>query len=109
MRFRLTIAVLLTALMCAASIATAEEDDRFAGTEDFFADTEAADKAEPQSADEVEKAGGDDRFDDFEEFYDFAKTYADDVVEILGDKVDELEKRVMDAVPEVKHIDVEPD
>jgi zinc transporter 9 len=48
-------------------------------------------------------------FDSFDDFYAHAKEYADDVVELLGDKVDELEKRVQDAVPEVKHIDVEPD
>ncbi len=48
-------------------------------------------------------------FSDFDQFYSFAKEFADDVVHELGDRVDEIEKRVQDAVPEVKHIDVEPD
>jgi zinc transporter 9 len=48
-------------------------------------------------------------FDSFDDFYAYAKEYADEVVQHLGDKVDDLEKRVQEAVPEVKHIDVEPD
>ena len=51
-------------------------------------------------------AGG---FQDFEQFYAFAKKFADDVVHELGERVDRIEQRVQDAVPEVKHIDVEPD
>ena len=51
----------------------------------------------------------DEGFESFEVLYGFARQYADDVVELLGDKVDELEKKVQEAVPEVKHIDVEPD
>ncbi|RLB55567.1 MAG: cobalt transporter [Deltaproteobacteria bacterium] len=48
-------------------------------------------------------------FESFDEFNAFAKEYADEVVALLGDKIDELEKKIQDAVPEVKHIDVEPD
>lgn len=48
-------------------------------------------------------------FADFEEFFAFQQKFADDVLELLGDKVDLLEKKVKEAVPQVKHIDVEPD
>lgn len=48
-------------------------------------------------------------FESFDDFYAFAKDYADQVVALLGDKVDELERKIQEAVPEVKHIDVEPD
>ena len=51
-------------------------------------------------------AGG---FADFEQFYEFAKVFADDVVHELGDRVDRIEKRVREAVPQAKHIDIEPD
>jgi len=63
-----------------------------------------AERLEPKLRERYEEG-----FESFDDFYGFAKGYADDVVELLGDKVDELEKRVQKAVPEVKHIDVEPD
>ena len=66
------------------------------------------------NADEIDiedelKARWDAGFEDFEAFYAFEKKFADDVVELLGDKVDTIEKKISAAVPEVKHIDVEPD
>lgn len=48
-------------------------------------------------------------FDDFEAFYAFEQQFADDIVEVLGDKIDEIEAKVREAVPKVKHIDVELD
>ncbi len=48
-------------------------------------------------------------FADWDAFYAFEKDFADDVVEYVGDKIDEIEKKVQEAVPEVKHIDVELD
>ena len=55
------------------------------------------------------KARYDEGFDDFESFYAFEQQFADDIVELLGDKIDELEAKIKEAVPEVKHIDVELD
>ncbi len=66
------------------------------------------DKLAEQLEDKL-RARYDEGFDTFDDFYRYAREYADDVVALLGDKVDELEKRVQEAVPEVKHIDVEPD
>ena len=63
-----------------------------------------AERLEPRIREAYDKG-----INDYDAFYDFTKVFADDVVELLGTKVDELEKKVMDAVPQVKHIDVEPD
>ena len=65
-------------------------------------------KLAEQFEDEL-KARWDAGFEDFEAFYAFEKKFADDVVELLGDKVDTIEKKISAAVPEVKQIDVEPD
>ena len=45
----------------------------------------------------------------WEDFRAFAARYADAVMDELGREVDELEAAIMEAVPEVKHIDLEPE
>ena len=55
------------------------------------------------------RAAYDAGFADWESFYAFEQKFADDIVELLGDKINEIEENVKRAVPEVKHIDVEID
>jgi len=45
----------------------------------------------------------------WEDFRAFAVRYADQVLDLVGDKIDEIEAQVAEAVPRAKHIDVEPD
>lgn len=47
--------------------------------------------------------------DDFPSFKAFAERFADEVVDALGDEIDEMEAEIRAAVPEAKHIDIEPD
>lgn len=47
-------------------------------------------------------------FADYDAFRTFAGTFADDVIETLGDEVDRIEAAIAEAVPSVKHIDIEP-
>ncbi len=48
-----------------------------------------------------------DSIDNFDDFKRFATAYADDVVELLADEVDAIEKRIRQAVPEARHLDIE--
>ena len=45
---------------------------------------------------------------DYEQFRAFAAQFADEVIERLGDEIDAIEAELRAAVPEIKHIDIEP-
>lgn len=60
-----------------------------------------AHKLEPQLKEAYEK------INDFQDFRKFAEGYADDVVELLADEVDAIEKRIQKQIPEAKHMDLE--
>jgi zinc transporter 9 len=44
---------------------------------------------------------------DYEDFLKFCVDYADRVPRMIGNKIDEVEKKIKDHVPEVRHIDIE--
>ena len=44
-----------------------------------------------------------------EEFHAFAKEYADDVVELLADEIDAIEKKIQQEIPKARHMDLEAD
>lgn len=46
--------------------------------------------------------------EEWEHFRAFAVRYADDVLDLVGEQVDEIEDEIRSVVPRVKHIDVEP-
>ncbi|MEE2643137.1 MAG: cation diffusion facilitator family transporter [Planctomycetota bacterium] len=46
---------------------------------------------------------------DFQDFRNFAQKYADDVVELLADEIDAIEKRIQENIPQAKHLDLEAD
>jgi len=48
-----------------------------------------------------------DGIDSFDDFKSFAAGYADDVVELLASEIDSIERRIRDAVPEARHLDIE--
>ncbi len=50
-----------------------------------------------------------DRLDTFEQFRAFAHSYADQVTDLLGDEIDELERQICAAVPKAKFLDIEAD
>ena len=50
-----------------------------------------------------------DQIDSFEDFQKFAKEYADDVVDLLADEIDAIEKRIVAEVPKARHMDIEAD
>jgi len=60
-----------------------------------------ADKLRPQLREAY------DRIKTFEEFENFAHEFGDDVVELLAKEVDIIERKIRDAVPEAKHLDLE--
>ncbi len=45
----------------------------------------------------------------FEDFEDFAKEYADDIVELLADEIDHIEKQIKKKIPKAKYMDLEAD
>lgn len=45
----------------------------------------------------------------YEDFKRFAADYADDVIELLGDEIDAIEKAIRDEVPKARHLDLEAD
>jgi zinc transporter 9 len=49
------------------------------------------------------------RINSYEEFREFAHTYADKITDLLGDHIDELERQIVAECPKVKHIDIEAD
>ncbi len=50
-----------------------------------------------------------DKLETYEQFRDFCHRYADQVTDLLGDRIDALEAEIIAAVPKVKHIDIEAD
>ena len=44
-----------------------------------------------------------------EDFHKFAKDFADDVVELLADEIDNIENRIQEQVPKARHMDLEAD
>ena len=44
---------------------------------------------------------------DYDGFVSFAGSYAEEVIEALGDEVDSLEAKIREQVPNVKHVDIE--
>ena len=47
--------------------------------------------------------------EDLEGFRAFTARFADDVIDALGDEIDEMEADIREALPEATHIDIEPD
>jgi solute carrier family 30 (zinc transporter), member 9 len=47
--------------------------------------------------------------ENYEAFRAFAGRFADDVIEALGDEIDDMEADIRAALPEATHIDIEPD
>jgi zinc transporter 9 len=45
--------------------------------------------------------------DDYDEFLRFCVDYADRVPRMIGNKIDEIEKKIKEEIPEVRHIDIE--
>jgi solute carrier family 30 (zinc transporter), member 9 len=45
--------------------------------------------------------------DDYEEFLRFCVDYADRVPRMIGTRIDDVEKKIKDEIPEVRHIDIE--
>jgi len=45
--------------------------------------------------------------DDYDEFLKFCVDYADRVPRMIGTRIDDVEKKIKDEVPEVRHIDIE--
>ncbi len=43
------------------------------------------------------------------DLHQFARAYADDVVELLADEIDAIEKRIQQEVPKARHMDLEAD
>lgn len=50
-----------------------------------------------------------DDVNDRESFHRFARDFADDVVELLADEIDEIEKSIQQEVPKARHMDLEAD
>ncbi|EKE19724.1 MAG: hypothetical protein ACD_8C00120G0001 [uncultured bacterium] len=51
---------------------------------------------------EFEKIDG-----EYDEFLRFCVDYADRVPRMIGTRIDDVEKKIMDEIPEVRHIDIE--
>lgn len=49
----------------------------------------------------------DDVRDDYNEFVRFCVNYADRVPRVIGSRIDEMEQRIRQEIPEVRHIDIE--
>jgi zinc transporter 9 len=49
------------------------------------------------------------RIKSFEDFKSFASRYADDIVDLLADEIDTIEKKIRSEIPEAKHMDLEAD
>ncbi len=49
------------------------------------------------------------KINSFEDFQEFAKDFADDVVDLLADEIDAIEKKIVSQVPKAKHMDIEAD
>jgi len=45
----------------------------------------------------------------YDQFRDFAREFADDVVELLADEIDSIEKKIQEQVPQARHMDFEAD
>ena len=50
-----------------------------------------------------------DKVESREDFHKFAKDFADDVVELLADEIDNIEKQIQEKVPKARHMDLEAD
>ncbi|MEL6181278.1 MAG: hypothetical protein AAFS10_20135, partial [Myxococcota bacterium] len=48
-----------------------------------------------------------DAIESYDDFRNFARTYADDVVEALGDEIDAIEKEIKNTIPQAKFMDIE--
>jgi zinc transporter 9 len=44
-----------------------------------------------------------------EQFHQFAREYADDVIELLADEIDNIERKIQAEFPEARHLDIEAD
>ena len=44
-----------------------------------------------------------------EQFHQFAREYADDVVELLADEIDQIERKIQSEFPQARHLDIEAD
>ena len=50
-----------------------------------------------------------DRIQSYETFAEFCQRYADQVIDTLGDEIDDIERQIRKNVPGVKHVDIETD
>jgi hypothetical protein len=48
-----------------------------------------------------------DEMDDYEEFTRFSADFADRLPRLMGEKIDELEHKIRQEFPDVRHIDIE--
>ncbi|MFT5524878.1 MAG: zinc transporter 9 [Pirellulaceae bacterium] len=49
------------------------------------------------------------RIESFGDFKAFASRYADDIVDLLADEIDAIEKKIRSEIPQAKHMDLEAD
>lgn len=49
------------------------------------------------------------KIETYEDFRGFAREFADDVVELLADEIDAIEKKIQSEVPQARHMDFEAD
>jgi len=47
--------------------------------------------------------------EDYAAFEQFAARYAEDVLELLGDEIDAIERQIRDEIPQATHVDIEAD
>jgi len=45
----------------------------------------------------------------YEEFSRFINQYADDLIDLLADEIDDIEDEIREQVPEAQHLDLEAD
>ena len=60
-----------------------------------------ADKLRPELREAYQKISS------LEEFESFAREFADDIVELLAEEIDLIERRIRESVPQAKHLDLE--
>ncbi len=49
------------------------------------------------------------KIESLDDFKEFAKEFADDIVELLADEIDSIEKRIQKEIPKARHMDIEAD
>ena len=49
------------------------------------------------------------QYKSFEDFEAFAIRYADEIVDLLADEIDKIEKNIRSEIPQAEHMDLEAD